>query len=65
MEKKIKELIADKKQITALVRRLDGVMNKEDVAKMLGISRATLFVRLRTHNWNLNEINIIIEKLRL
>ena len=51
-----------KLECTSKVQRLRTKETDDDVCKKIGISKPTLYVRLKTHNWKITEISHI-EKL--
>jgi transcriptional regulator with PAS, ATPase and Fis domain len=44
---------------TLKVQKLRHYNTDDEVCKKLGISKPTLYVRLKTHNWKITEIYLI------
>ena len=53
----------NKTEATLLANSLLNHIKVEDLAKHLGITKPTLYVRLRDNNWKLGEI-ALLEKLK-
>jgi len=51
-----------KLEATSKVQKLRHYNTDDEVCKKLGISKPTLYVRLKTHNWKITELSHI-EKL--
>lgn len=51
-------------ECTKKVLKLKGSMTDDELSKKIGISRPTLSVRIKEHNWKTSEI-FLIEKLKL
>lgn len=52
-----------KLECTSKVQRMRLNMRDEDVCKKIGITKPTLYVRLKANNWKISEI-FLIEKLK-
>lgn len=52
-----------KLETTSKIQRLRLHKTDEEVAKIIGISRQTLYTRIAKHNWKTSEI-FLIEKLK-
>lgn len=48
-----------KHECSQKVRRLKVFKTDEELAKLIGISKPTLYVRLKTNNWKITEISHI------
>ena len=48
-------------ECTSKIQKLRHYKNDDEVSKIIGISKPTLYVRLRNHNWKVSEI-FLIEK---
>lgn len=51
-------------ECTSKVQRLRLNKTDDEVSKKLGISKPTLYVRIKQHNWKVSEI-YLIEKMTL
>ena len=51
-------------ECTSKVQKLRNYNNDDEISKKIGISKPTLYVRLKTHNWKVSEIHLI-ESLKL
>ena len=52
-----------KQEITAKVQRLRISYTDDEVSKMIGLSKPTLYTRIKTNKWKVSEI-YLIEKLQ-
>lgn len=51
-------------ECTSKVQKLRNYNSDDEISKKIGISKPTLYVRLKTHNWKVSEIHLI-ESLKL
>jgi predicted DNA-binding transcriptional regulator AlpA len=54
----------NKHNATSKVQKMRNYHTDDEVCKKIGISKPTLYVRLKTHNWKISEI-YLIEKIDL
>ena len=59
----VKKLTMTKLDCTSKVQIMRNYQTDDEVCKKLGISKPTLYVRLKAHNWKVSEI-FLIEKLK-
>lgn len=48
-------------ETTSKVKKMRNYAKDDEIAKIIGISKPTLYTRIKTHNWKVSEI-FIIEK---
>lgn len=49
-------------EATSKVQRMRNYATDDEVCKQIGVSKPTLYLRLKTHNWKITELSHI-EKL--
>lgn len=62
-KEKIKEFIKHPEKATELINNNIGLYRKYEIALMLKVSRPTLDKYLKTSEWRLNHIELIVKKL--
>lgn len=55
----VKNIIMTKFDVTDKVKRLRSQTTDEELSKLLGLSRPTLYQRLKDHKWKVSEIYYI------
>jgi len=63
MTDELKKLVENRKLVSFRVMQWIGIYTKGEVCSIIGFSRPTLERRLKLHNWEMSEIQIIIEKM--
>lgn len=58
----IKKLKMNKNNATAKIQKMRNYHTDDEICKKIGISKPTLYVRLKIHNWKVSEI-YLIEKI--
>ena len=63
MTEECKILVKDKKLASYRVLQYVGTYHKKEIAKLLGMSRPTLYQRLKQHDWRMAELKLIEKHL--
>lgn len=63
MTEELKKLIENRRLVSFRVVQWIGIYTKGEVCSIIGFSRPTLERRLKLHNWEMSEIETIIEKM--